>query len=288
MGTVRFPALLFVLLYSTVGRVADVVIKLDMFPKVVDYSSCRDEMLQIVTKPGGLLQQELNNSTDFKLMWKANATCEEKIPGATQEHMAALKSYADASPKFHELFNMKLYSKGKNITTYQNEFPFKSLYFLLTDAMQRLSKDMCQMIYSGIENEELTAGDLVRFGTFLPARLKYSDALEDIVDVSGTVFNITSCSVFNLDEKCKSDEIDLLISPMESFKVKEIRTSVDNGDETYKQVALVQHSFRSSFDCKSFFRSSSKPERSSSNLLCSSLTKLMAPFVMVYLYKLDL
>lgn len=236
------------------GWVADAMIKLDGFPEVVDYSSCRDEMLQRVTKPGGLLQQELNNSTDFKSMWKANATCKVKIPGARQEHMAALKSYADASHRFHELFNMKLYSKGKNITTYQNEFPFKSLYFLLTDVMQHLSKDMCQTVYSAVEKEfSGTFGDLVRFGTFLPAKLEYMDALEEIIDVGGTIFNITSCSLVNLDVKCQSEEIDMLISPTDSFDVKKMRV-FSSGDETIREVNLVQHAFKSSFDCKSLFR----------------------------------
>ncbi|KAA0722307.1 Kv channel-interacting protein 4 [Triplophysa tibetana] len=237
MGSVRFPAYFFVLLYSTVGRVSNAVIHLDMFPEIVDYSFCRDKMLQIVTKPGGLLQQELNNSPNFKLMWQDNATCEAWFPGAKQEHMAALKSYADASSTFHELFNMKLNSKGKNTTMYQNEFPFKSLYFLLIDAMQLLNKDTCKTIYSVGENEELKSGDLVRFGTFLPAKLKYSDALEDIDNI-GTIFNITSCSVFNIDEKCKSEEFDLLISPMESFEVKEIR-SIINPYEKITQVTMA-------------------------------------------------
>ncbi|XP_056629347.1 T-cell ecto-ADP-ribosyltransferase 1 [Triplophysa dalaica] len=286
MGSVRFPAYFFVLLYSTFGRLSNAVIHLHMFPEVVDYSSCRDEMFQIVTKPGGLLQQELNNSKEFKMMWEANATCKEKIPGAKQEHMAALKSYADASHRFHKLFNMELYSKGKNITEYQNDFHFKSLYFLLIDAMQHLRKDMCKTIYSGGENEELKYGDLVRFGTFLPAKLKYSDVLEDLDDI-GTILNITSCSVFNIDDKCQSEEIDLLISPMESFEVNEIRI-IKKPDETLTQITMVPHAFKNSFDCNSFFKSSSKPERSSSNLLSSSVTNLMAPIVMVYFYTLDL
>lgn len=289
MESVRFSALLVVLLYSMVGRVADAMIKLDMFPEFVDYSSCRDEMLQIVTKPGGLLQKELNDSTEFKSMWKANAACGKKIPGATQEHMAALKNYADADRTFHKLFNMKLCSKGKNSKTYQDEFPFKSLYFLLTDAMQLLSKDMCQMVYSGTEKEySVTVGDSIRFGTFFPAKLKYGDTLEEIVDDGGTIFNITSCSVVNLDERCPSEEIDLLISPTESFKVEKIST-VDNGDgQTIMLVALVQHALKSSFDCRSLFSSSSESEKSSSNLLSSSLMNLMAASVMVYLCTLDL
>lgn len=239
-----------------VGWVADAKKKLDMFPELVDYKSCRDEMLQIVTKPGGLLQQELNNNTEFKSMWKANATCGKKIQGATQEHNAALQNYANADQKFHKLVNTKLYSKGKNITTYQNEFPFKSLYFLLTDAIQLLSKGTCQTVYSAKEEEySVTVGDSVRFGMFLAAKLKYDDALEEIVDGGGTIFNITSCSVTNLDErKCHSEEIDLLISPTESFKVENIRT-VDNGDgETYTEVTLVQHALNSFFDCRSLFR----------------------------------
>ncbi|XP_073718920.1 T-cell ecto-ADP-ribosyltransferase 1 [Misgurnus anguillicaudatus] len=283
MGSVQFSALHFVLFYSTVACVADEVIKLDMFPEVVDYKTCRDEMLQRVIKPGGLLQRELNTNKDFKLMWKANATCGTKIPGGTQEHMAALKSYADANRRFHKSFNTQLYNKGTNITMYQDQFSFKSLHFLLTDGMQLLSNETmtCRNVYSGTEKKyNIAVGDKIRFGRFYPAHLSFSDAHESAVDTDGTIFNITSCTVVSLDESgCGSEEIDLLISPNEAFQVEDIR-KVGPKDEEITMVILKPSAFHSSFDCSYLFSSSTSDE-SSSNLLSSRLMNVMTPFLMV-------
>nr|XP_055051426.1 GPI-linked NAD(P)(+)--arginine ADP-ribosyltransferase 1-like [Misgurnus anguillicaudatus] len=254
-----------------------------MFPEVVDYKTCRDEMLQRVIKPGGLLQRELNNNIDFRSMWKANATCEMKIPGGTQEHMAALKSYADANRKFHKSFNTQLYNKGTNITMYRDQFSFKSLHFLLTDGMQLLRKENmpCRNVYSGTEKKyNIAVKDLIRFGSFFPAHLSFNVAFEDAVDSDGTIFNITSCTVINLDETwCKSEEIDLLISPNEAFEVEDIR-KVGPKDEKMTMVILKPSAFPSSFDCSYLFSSSTSDE-SSSNLLSSRLMNVMTPFLMV-------
>nr|XP_055061313.1 GPI-linked NAD(P)(+)--arginine ADP-ribosyltransferase 1-like [Misgurnus anguillicaudatus]XP_055061314.1 GPI-linked NAD(P)(+)--arginine ADP-ribosyltransferase 1-like [Misgurnus anguillicaudatus] len=280
MGSMRFPALIFVLFYSKVLlAIADEVIKLDRFPEFVDYKRCRDKMLQRVIKPGGLLQTELNNNNDFKLMWKANATCGTKIPGGTQEHMAALKSYADANRRFHKSFNTQLNNKGTNITMYQDQFSFKSLHFLLTDGMQLLSK--CRNVYSGTEKKyNIAVGDKIRFGSFFPAHLSFSDAHEEAVDSDGTIFNITSCTVVSLDESgCGSDEIDLLISPDEAFKVEDIRKA-GSKDEEITMVILKPSAFRSSSDCSNLFSSSTSDE--------SSSKFLMTVFLMVCIYTLAL
>lgn len=89
-----------------VVQITEEAIQMGMFPEAADYSfqNCRKEMLQMVTKSGGLLQTELNNNPDFKIMWKGNVACSKTIPWGTPEHMAAVQSYAEASPKFHERF----------------------------------------------------------------------------------------------------------------------------------------------------------------------------------------
>uniref|UniRef100_A0A672P8Q5 Mono(ADP-ribosyl)transferase n=1 Tax=Sinocyclocheilus grahami TaxID=75366 RepID=A0A672P8Q5_SINGR len=104
MGSLMFPVVLLVLLYTNHSQKSH--LQMGMFPEAADYSfqNCRKEMLQMVTKSRGLLQTELNNNPDFKMMWKGNAACSKTIPGGTTEHMAALQSYAEASPKFHGRF----------------------------------------------------------------------------------------------------------------------------------------------------------------------------------------
>ncbi len=91
---------------SDVVQITEEAIQMGMFPEAADYSfqNCRKEMLQMVTKSGGLLQTELNNNPKFRTMWKDNAKCSNTIPGGTPEHMAALNNYAEAGSKFYGKF----------------------------------------------------------------------------------------------------------------------------------------------------------------------------------------
>lgn len=241
-----------------VVQITEEVIQMGMFPEAADYSfqNCRKEMLQMVTKSGGLLQTELNNNTYFKTMWKGDAACSKTIPGGTQKHMVALQSYVDAGSKFHRKFK-KLVQTSRGSSTYRDEFPFKSLFFLLTDAMQLIRKNKCQTVYSGTEEEYSTGiGEKVRFKSFLPAKLLYTDAAEETSssDNIGTVFNITSCSVFPLEDyECVSEEIDLLISPTEVFTVTGIRT-VSNSNDKFKEITLTHSHFHSSSNCSGLVR----------------------------------
>ncbi|XP_058626925.1 uncharacterized protein LOC131537475 isoform X2 [Onychostoma macrolepis] len=290
MGSLRFPAFLQVLLYTMVVQITAEAIQMGMFPEAADYSfqNCRKEMLQMVTKSGGLLQTELNNNPDFKTVWKGNAACKKDIPGGTPEHMAALKSYAEASYTFHGRFK-KLLQTSRGSSTYRDGFPFKSLFFLLTDAMQLIGKS--RTVYSGTEKEYSTEiGEKVRFESFLPAQRLYSAATEDasISDNIGTVFIITSHSVISFDDyECNSEEIDLLISPTEVFTVtgiKTFRNSIDN----FKEITLTHSHFHSSSNCSGLFSLPEESKESSSSFLSSSLLNLMASLLMLYYYTLTL
>lgn len=237
-------------------QITEELIHVSMFPEAADYSfySCRKEMLQMVTKAGGLLQTELNNNRDFKNMWKGNTICEKAIPELTPEHMTALKSYVEAEPAFRETFNKSIHTKSWR-NSYQDMFPFKSLFFLLTDAMQLL-KSNCNTVYSATEEQySFNIGDKVRFESFFPAYTEYTVATEDtaIYETIGTVFNIVSCSVINLDKVCISDDIDLLIPPTEVFTVRDIKTVV-NDDEHYKEINLIHSDMHSSSNCSSLVR----------------------------------
>lgn len=229
-----------------------------MFPEVADYSfyNCRKEMLRMVTKAGGLLSTEIKKNTDFKTMWQEYGTCEKAIPEGRPEHMAALRSYIEATSEFHNIFKKKLvHTKSRGNSAYQDDFPFKSLFFLLTDAMHLLKSNCCR-VYSGTEKIYSTKiGDKVRFENFFSGREKYTDAAEDaeIAENIGTVFNITSCSAINLDEVCLSENIELLISPTEVFTVMNIKT-VKTSNHQYKEITLMHSHFHSSSDCRDLVR----------------------------------
>jgi len=210
----------------------------------------------MVTKAGGLLQTELNNNTAFMEMWKGSTTC-EAIPNGTTEHTTALERYVKADPEFQKTFKKLVHTKSRVNSTYQDMFPFKSLFFLLTDAMQLL-KSNCKTVYSAVEEKyNFSTGDKVRFESFFPAILEYSAATEDAAtfDTTGTVFNINSCSVINLDEVCSltSEDIELLISPTEVFTVEDIKT-VSTNDDDFIEIRLMHSDMYSSSNCSSLIR----------------------------------
>ncbi|CAM4493316.1 unnamed protein product [Leuciscus chuanchicus] len=286
MGSLRFPAFLLVLLYTTVVQITEELIHVSMFPEAADYSfySCRKEMLQMVTKAGGLLQTELNKNTDFKKMWKGNTTCEKAIPEVTPEHLTALKSYVEAEPEFRKTFNTFIPTKSRSNSTYQEMFPFKSLFFLLTDAMQLL-KSNCSTVYSATKEQyNFTIGDKVRFERFFSAYTGYTVATEvaAIYDTTGTVFTIFSCSVIDLDKVCISDDIELLIPPTEVFTVRNIKKTVVDDDEQYIEINLMHSHMHNSSNCSSLVSMSEESEESSSSFLSSSSLSLMASLLMYF------
>lgn len=236
-----------------VVQITEEAIQMGMFPDAADYSfqNCRNEMLQLVTKSGGLLQTELNNNPEFKTMWKGNAECSKTIPGGTPEHMAALQNYAVAGSTFHGRFT-KLVQTSRG----RDEFHFKSLFFLLADAMQLIRPNKCRTVYSGTDEAYSTEiGEKVHT-SFFPAELLYTEATEytSSSENIGTVFNITSCSVISLEDYgCSSEDIDLLISPTEVFTVKGIRT-ISNSNDVFKEITLTHSLFHSSSNCSGLVR----------------------------------
>ncbi|XP_026127941.1 GPI-linked NAD(P)(+)--arginine ADP-ribosyltransferase 1-like [Carassius auratus] len=292
MGSLRFHAFLLLLLYTSVVQISAVVTHMGLFPEAADYSfyNCRKEMLQMVTKSGGLLQTELNNNKDFKTMWK-NEKYEKAIPGSTPEHMTALKNYVEASSEFRKTFKKLVQNHGRSRSTYRDEFPFKSLFFLLTDAMNPKDHKECRTVYSGTDKQYITKiGEKVRFVSFFPAKLEFKDVTEaaSVDEGTGTVFSITSCSVINLEDYgCSSEEIDALISPTEVFTVEDITAVKDNNDD-YIKITLVHSHFNSSSDCSGLVSLPEESKESSSSFLSSSFLNLMASFLMLCFYTLIL
>uniref|UniRef100_A0A3B1JL89 NAD(P)(+)--arginine ADP-ribosyltransferase n=1 Tax=Astyanax mexicanus TaxID=7994 RepID=A0A3B1JL89_ASTMX len=134
--------LFLILLSSSLSHTVRAVEKtLDMAPDAVDdvFSGCRERMLKAVTEADGLLQKELQTTEKFAEMWKNTKTCNKQIQGLTSFHLNALESYANSKDDIRKTFNDKVYASGNNATTYKNEFSFKSLHFLLTDAMKHLN-----------------------------------------------------------------------------------------------------------------------------------------------------
>lgn len=231
---------------------------MDMAPDAVDddFSECEQKMLQAVTD--NLLQKELSADKDFGDLWrKHSGGCMKSIPGGTSHHITALQAYGNSKDKFRKKFNDLVYSKGNNSTTYREDFPFKSLHFLLTDSLRLLNPaNICTTVYSATSNEYTTdTGAEVRFGKFLKAEVSLSAALETVeMEDEGTLFIITSCSVVKVEDfTCKSEELQCLISPAELFQVQKVR-EVLNDDVKFKEITLTHMHFLSNHHCSFFHR----------------------------------
>ncbi|XP_053475315.1 ecto-ADP-ribosyltransferase 5-like [Ictalurus furcatus] len=242
--------------------------KLDMAPDAVDddFSQCREKMLKAVTEPGGLLQKELKANKEFEELWsKHSGECKKNIPGGTSYHIDALQAYGNSRTKFRKTFNSLVYSKGSNSTTYRDEFPFKSLHFLLTDFLRLLKRtNTSTTVYYATSNTYTAdTGTEVRFGKFIRAGTSQSTETEALYD-GGTVFIISSCSVVNVEENmCKSEELQALISPAEVFTVQNVR-DVSTDDATYKEITLTHSRFLSNHTCSFFHRNAADAESSTS------------------------
>ncbi|XP_024254331.1 T-cell ecto-ADP-ribosyltransferase 2 [Oncorhynchus tshawytscha] len=258
---------------------------MDMVPNAVDdqYTHCREQMLKKVVE-GGLLEEELKNSKTYSDAWGAKQ-CTKLIPGGVKQHTDALVAYGHGGNEFRNMFNQAVETQGGNVTVYNGNFQFKSLHFLLMDAMRLLKTENCQTVFRGSSKEyEAQVGSEVRFGRFTTTKAKRSDAEESASD-NGILFNIISCTVVNIDEyTCFSDSIDQLISPAEVFRVAEVK-NVRNKDHEYREIVLTSsrtHSIDSIRDCSLFPRSptstsppSITPKGSSTQWLGSSLSVLV-------------
>ncbi|XP_029605818.1 T-cell ecto-ADP-ribosyltransferase 2 isoform X1 [Salmo trutta] len=258
---------------------------MDMVPNAVDdqYTRCRVQMLKKVVE-GGLLEEELKGSIEYSSAWRAKQ-CPKLIPGGIKQHTAALVAYGHGGNVFRKIFNNAVETQGGNVNVYNGDFRFKSLHFLLMDAMRLLKTEKCQTVFYGTSKEyEAQVGSEVRFGRFTTTKAKRSDSEESATD-NGILFNITSCTVVNIDEyTCFSDSIDQLISPAEVFRVAEVK-NVINKDHEYREIVLTSsrtHSIDSVRDCYLFPRSptstsrpSITPKGSSTQWLGSSLSVLV-------------
>ena len=149
--------------------------QLDMAPDAVDYlyDKCRKKAMDKLIY-SGLLKQELNLTASFQTAWSHSTHCSKLIPGGHKEHTAALGAYVTGD--FKDTFNSQVETMGGNVSTYQNNFSFKSLHFLLMDYMVLQKPQTCKNVYVLPEVTEVTAqvGSKVRLGRFTSAELSFS------------------------------------------------------------------------------------------------------------------
>lgn len=229
---------------------------LDDASNVIDYlyTGCSEEAMKKFIH-SGLLNQELNKSEGFHKAWKKNAQCKSLIPGGIHEHTSALSALIDGDVDFLEKFNDAVETLGVNLTTYETDFHFKSLHFLLMDSMQLLKPKTSKTLYTDYNGKETPKiGSTVRFPAFTVVEPS-TKFLGDLIDL--TVLKIESSFFVNLgDHTCKNTD-SVLISPAEVFTVMDVVEKTSEDDDEYTEVVLKHAALNDTHNCFMFLRSTS-------------------------------
>ncbi|KAG7238915.1 hypothetical protein INR49_030462 [Caranx melampygus] len=211
--------------------------RLDAALNAVDdlYDKCSEEAKRKLTD-SDLLEKELNRSVEFKKAWERSIHCSEQVPEGEQKQTIALSAYVAAGHDFQKIFNDEVETKGVNKSTYENDFNFKSLHFLLMRSM-KMQPDNCKTVYSWLEDYQIDVekGSKVRLGRFMMAEESFPEVMRFIPEGS-VILNITSCFFVSLrNNTCTGKSCNvLLLSPAEVFTVerKYDMLSDDTGDFT--------------------------------------------------------
>lgn len=235
---------LFFFFQATVAEKNSLLIEKDPHALVPSYSGCRDEALKKFIQ-SGLLQQELNKSADFKEAWTTSKVCSKGIPGKLKEHASALMVLEEEGGNFLKVFNKAFETLSVNATAYEDQFQFKSFYFLLMDLMVPLSQCKTGFMSAGHGAKK---GSSVRFKSFAKVEKDFSL----LQDLDGRfLLNITSC--FLGAYGCNSEGT-LILSPAEVFLVEDVKSMSDDNNGDYTMIVLKHQSVETSDHCSMISR----------------------------------
>ncbi|NXR46274.1 NRT2 ribosyltransferase, partial [Hippolais icterina] len=233
---------------AVVATAAIKELSLDMAKNSFDdqYLHCSTEMTKNLRK---LQSDDFDKNGEFKVGW-GNATkeCDNRrlvSYSLTKDETVALMAYTMKSTGLYEKFNKATREAGESPKKYKNEFPFKSLHFLLTRALQKLNPGRtCWNVYRGVRDIKFNTepGKEIRFGQFASSSLS-----EKVAQGfgQGTVFKVYTChgvdiQKFSYDQR----EKEVLIPPFETFRVTDVRNQG-------KEIHLQSTRNFSNYDCGS-------------------------------------
>ncbi|XP_023064925.1 GPI-linked NAD(P)(+)--arginine ADP-ribosyltransferase 1 [Piliocolobus tephrosceles] len=183
--------------------------------------------------------------------WSLSPTRPPPPPlGFRDEHGVALLAYTANSP-LHKEFNAAVREAGRSRAHYLYHFSFKTLHFLLTEALQLLGRGQrpprCHQVFRGVHGLHFRPagpGATVRLGGFASASLKNVAAQQFGED---TFFGIWTC----LGAPIKGysffpGEEEVLIPPFETFQVINASRPAQGPARIYLQ-ALGK---RSTYNCE--------------------------------------
>ncbi|XP_039425766.1 erythroblast NAD(P)(+)--arginine ADP-ribosyltransferase-like [Corvus cornix cornix] len=211
------------LLAMTMATAAIEVVPLDMAQNSFDdqYQGCGPAMAAALP---ALNRSEFQQNPLFAEVW-ANATAKWQEKGSCVSYLPsdqAIALMAYTMDDLHEQFNAAVRKAGSSPREYRDNFHFKALHFLLTDALATLRGQKCYDVFRGVSNKQFKAqrGQKVRFGQFASTSLSKAVAQRFGTD---TVFQVHTCHGGYIQRfSCFSFEKEVLIPPFETFEVTNV------------------------------------------------------------------
>ncbi|XP_059725029.1 NAD(P)(+)--arginine ADP-ribosyltransferase 2-like [Haemorhous mexicanus] len=159
------------------------------------------------------------------------------FPLASPWQAVALMAYT--SQDIYKDFNAAVHTAGHSRQEYRKNFHFKTLHFLLTDALRTLrhvQNKQCHLVFRGVHGVRFKAqrGQSVRFGQFASTSLR-----KDIAQQFGkdTIFEVRTCHGVSIRQFSMYPwEEEVLIPPFETFEVTKVTR---NGKSTWISLRSV-------------------------------------------------
>ncbi|XP_005430831.1 erythroblast NAD(P)(+)--arginine ADP-ribosyltransferase-like [Geospiza fortis] len=236
------------LLAMTVTTAAIKVVPLDMAQDSFDdqYRGCGPAMTKAFP---ALYKFEFQKNPLFAKTWvKAEAEWRKRgshvFPLASPAQAVAVMAYT--MKDIYNGFNKAVRAAGLSRQEYQNNFHFKTLHFLLTQALVTLrhaQNGQCHHVFQGVHDVRFQAqhGDIIRFGEFTSAFLSTptGECSND------TVLELHTCHGVEIQFFTEHPEQNLvLIPPFETFNVTQI---TQEGNQT--QIQLRSTGTFSEYNC---------------------------------------
>ncbi|XP_054504640.2 erythroblast NAD(P)(+)--arginine ADP-ribosyltransferase-like isoform X1 [Agelaius phoeniceus] len=227
------------LLAMAVATTGIKVVPLDMAQDSFDdqYQGCGPAMTEALP---ALNRSEFEQNPLFAKAWtKARATWQSRgspvSPLSSPAQAIALMAYT--VNELYKEFNRAVRTAGRSRQEYRDNFHFKTLHFLLTQALATLRVTRgpkCQNVYRGLCGVRFQAGygDVVRFSRFMSASQNETASQQFGRD---TMFQVYTCHGAEIWEFSNyTSEKEVLIPPFETFEV--IKVSQE-GESTWIQLS---------------------------------------------------
>ncbi|XP_058673725.1 NAD(P)(+)--arginine ADP-ribosyltransferase 2-like [Ammospiza caudacuta] len=163
-------------------------------------------------------------------------------------HWQAVALMAYTSQDIYKDFNAAVRTAGLSRQIYRNNFHFKTLHFLLTQALVTLRQAQnrqCHHVFRGVRDVRFKArrGQSVRFGQFTSTSPRKEIALHFGTD---TIFKVHTCHGVDIQQfSMYPGEEEVLIPPFEIFEVIKVTR---NGKRTW--ISLRSAGTFSKYNCE--------------------------------------